>query len=369
MQYCIANRGAASADIKLRFKVAEALADILVLRGRYDRAGAQLEAARSFASDDFSLARVQGKCGDLFFKQGDMVGATSCLEQAICLLRGSLPRGRLSTAFFLLRELSVQVLHTLFPRVYLARFNETGDDQFTLIRLYRRLTYPYFFARSRWHCLCVQLRAMNLAERYPASAELAATYSDHAATISIVPYYSRAFVYAQKSLDIRRNLRDLWGQGNSLHFYGVALYSAAKFDECITRCQDAIELFERVGDYWEINIARYLVAMSMCRLGRNEEAAQIATEMYESGVQLGDVQATAMSLEPWAQRHAKHFRLVTCRGTESSSRRCLVEIVCCVGIYFLPDGEGTNTRNRSGAAVRVRRNHEVRHHQCLGNSS
>ncbi|TMQ31201.1 MAG: hypothetical protein E6K70_23045, partial [Planctomycetota bacterium] len=76
---------------------------------------------------------------------------------------------------------------------------------------------------------------MNLAERYPPTPELAQAYSEHAPAMSLIPYFRRGIAYAQKSLAIRKELGDLWGQGQSLHFYGVVLYASSRFHECIEK--------------------------------------------------------------------------------------------------------------------------------------
>ena len=45
---------------------------------------------------------------------------------------------------------------------------------------------------------------------------------------------------------------DVWGQGQSLHFYGLALYAPSRFEECIEKCREAVRLLERTGDRWEV---------------------------------------------------------------------------------------------------------------------
>src|SRR5439155_10596750 len=137
-------------------------------------------------------------------------------------------------------------------------------------------------------CLWGHLREMNLAERYPPTLELAQAYSEHAPAMTLLPYFSRGLAYAEKSLAIRKDLGDLWGQGQSLHFHGVVLYAASRYAECIDKCREAVRLLERTGDQWEVNIARYQIAASQYRLGNLEEAVAEARRMYQSGIELGD---------------------------------------------------------------------------------
>ena len=89
--------------------------------------------------------------------------------------------------------------------------------------------------------------------------------------MSLIGYYSRGIVYAEKSLEIRRSFGDLWGQGQSLHFYGIVLYAASQFTECVEKSREAVRLLQRTGDYWEMNMARYQMAAALYRLGDHRE--------------------------------------------------------------------------------------------------
>jgi two-component system sensor kinase len=142
---------------------------------------------------------------------------------------------------------------------------------------------------------------MNLAERYQPTPELAQTYAEHAPGLTLVGYLSRAKAYAAKSLEIRRHLGDWWGQGQSLHYYGVVLYANSKFTECIEKCREAIRLLERTGDYWQVHIARYQIAASRYRLGDLAGALEESQANYKSGIELGDEQASGIILDVWVR--------------------------------------------------------------------
>jgi two-component system sensor kinase len=169
------------------------------------------------------------------------------------------------------------------------------------IRLHNRLTYAYWFKRGQVECLWTHLRGINLAERYPPTLELAQAYSIHAPVMSLIPYVSRGIAYAQKSNAIYKSAGDLWGQGQSLHFHGIVLYVASRFEECIEKCRDAERMLERMGDYWEVNIARYHRARSHYRLGDLRAAVVEAKRIHQSGLEIGDVQASGVCLDIWVQ--------------------------------------------------------------------
>jgi two-component system cell cycle sensor histidine kinase/response regulator CckA len=100
---------------------------------------------------------------------------------------------------------------------------------------------------------------------------------------------------------MRKEFGDLWGQGQSLHFYGIVLYAAASLKNCVARCRDAVRLLERTGDYWEVNIARFQIAASLYHMGDLAGAVAEAQRMHQSGLDLGDAQASGISLDVWSR--------------------------------------------------------------------
>ena len=302
-QYRIAERGvAATGDNKARFRILEGLGDVLMLRGRYDASAELFERAAALAEGRIDRAKIRGKLGELAFKRGDMETATRFFEQAMRLLGRYVPR-RLPTFFCLLVwETLVQALHTLFPAWLTGRRgNDPSPEELLCWRLHSRLAHGYWFVRSKVHVLWTHLRGMNLAECYQPTLELAQAYSEHAPAMTLIPYFRRGETYARKSLAIRKSFNDVWGQGQSLAFYSVVLYAGSRFAACVEKGREAIRLLERTGDYWEMHIARYQVAAALYRSGELQSAIQLARQNYESGIKLGDEQASGISLDVWSR--------------------------------------------------------------------
>jgi diguanylate cyclase (GGDEF)-like protein len=299
-QYEIAARGATRPA--LQREIAEGLGDVAMLRGRYDEAGRHFAAARHLCDSDLLAAAIEGKLGELAFKRGDVRNSSELQVRALRLLGQRVPRRTIGFLVMLVWQLLVQVAHCIAPRLFVGRGTPEGADRERLVmRLHSELAHAYWFSSGLVPCAWSHLRGMNLAERYRPTPELAQAYSEHAPATTMVPWCSRGIAYAEKSLSIRRDLGDSWGEGQSLNFYGVVLYAAGRFEDVLEKCYAAVEILERTGDQWEVNTASWNIALALYRLGRMEEAIATAQRVHSAGVALGDDQASGISVGAWAK--------------------------------------------------------------------
>ncbi|HEY3998076.1 MAG TPA: ATP-binding protein, partial [Candidatus Xenobia bacterium] len=298
-QYRIADRGSHDATAAIRREVAEGLGDVLMLQGSYDAAQASLTTALDLAEDDLNRARIEGELGELAFKRGDVAQASRHLETALSRLGRKVPGGTAGWWLACTREAVTQAVHTLLPGLVPGRTPQPTD--LLALRLYSRLAYAYWFHRGRIPCAWAHLREMNMAEHYPPGAELAQAYSEHAPVTTMVGAFARGMRYVGRSLAIRRELGDLWGQGQSLHFQGIVLYAAARYREAIESLREAVRILQRTGDQWEVNTARWHIGYCLYRLGDLTAAVEVARQVYESAQDLGDVQAAGICLGLWAK--------------------------------------------------------------------
>ena len=274
----------------------------MMLRGEYAQAGSVFEEGATLAQDAEEKAQIIGKLAELSRKRGDMESAIQDYETALRTLGNHVPRSRFEFSVQLMKELLVQLLHTCLPRLFVHRLpDEPCSSERLSLRLFSGLAHAYYYGRGKMLVLWAHLRGLNLAEQYPPTPELANVYSEHAPVMALLTLFQRAYRYATKSYDIRKELGDLWGQGQSLHYHGCALYAASKFDECIAKCREAVRLLEGTGDFWQVHIARYQIAASYYHLGEFESAIAEAKKNHESGLALGDEQASGINLEVWAR--------------------------------------------------------------------
>jgi diguanylate cyclase (GGDEF)-like protein/PAS domain S-box-containing protein len=303
-QYRLADQAAQEtlASDETRRRVAEGLGDVLSLRGFYTEASEQLRLARALATDDVSRAQLDWRLGEVDFRCGDVASALAELEQGLRRLGRRVPRRKVALLLATLREMAVQLLHCVLPRLFVGRRSlEGADDELLAIRIYSRLAYVHWFHSGKIPCAWAHLREMNLAERYPPTLELAQAYSEHAPVMTMIPWYRRGIAYAQRSLAIRRSLENVWGGGQSLHFYGVVLYAASRYRESLEKLQEAVRLLERTGDRWEVNTARWHMAFARYRLGELDQAVDQCRRLYRDAMEIGDQAAAGISLSGWSR--------------------------------------------------------------------
>jgi len=301
VHYRMAERGVPDDDVRTRRRIAEGLGDVLVLQGGYDEAERYLADARALVDDRIEAAALEGKLGDLAFKRGDVPRARDHVEGALARLGRPVPRHAVVLLVRLVWELLVQAVHTAVPRTTGRRAAPAPEADALAMRLYSRLAYVYWFVSGRVPCAWSHLRGMNLAERYPPSAELAQAWSEHAPVMTMVPWISRGERYARRSLEVRTALGDVWGQGQSLGFLGVVLYAGSRYDEAQAACEDALRLLQRTGDRWEANTAQWHVAMCHYRTGRLADAAAVAQEVHAAARAIGDATSSGISLSVLAR--------------------------------------------------------------------
>jgi signal transduction histidine kinase/tetratricopeptide (TPR) repeat protein len=302
LNYRIAERGAEGADTSTRYRIAAGLGDVLMLRGRYDESQQQLELAQHLAEDRVEQARTWARLGELAFKRGKGDEGNAALEKGLRLLGRWVPGSEATLGLAAVWEIAVQAGHTLLPQLWLARraLDDSAEDMLA-VHLYSRLAYSYWYQRGRMAVLWAHLREMNIAERYPPTPELAQAYSEHSPVATVLPWYQRAISYVDKSLAMRRRMGDVWGQGQSLHFYGLAMYCTGRFEECIDRIREAVRLLARTGDPWEVNNAHFQAVMALYRLGRLKEALASAQQLHQAALAIDDRYAVRLSLEAWGK--------------------------------------------------------------------
>ena len=307
-QYRIALNGSSKESAGIRFRVLEGLGRVLMLRGRYEEASVQFEAARALSTDNISSARIDGKLGALAFKQGDMRPAGDHLKKALRALNQPPPNNFPALLLAIAKEGTTQLLHTIFPTQFVGRHDvesERGRLDLSRARLLDDFTYVCWYSLGMELCLWSHLKQLNLAERYPPTAELAKVYSMHSVVINGLPLPNRAIDYAERSQVIWKDRGDLWGQGQALSFQSFAHWVLGQPEKAIETSSRAVELLDQAGDVWEGNMARLMNTWSLYHTGDLKAAYEQVQRVVATGHEVGDYASLAIAYCFWMQINAK----------------------------------------------------------------
>lgn len=293
----IAWKGVPESDTKQRSKIAEQIGNVLMLSGKYEYSDKWFQQAEETAESTTNRARIMAQRGELAFKRGDKSGSVVLLEKSMKLLKLSIPRSFFSIVLYLLWELLVQVCHSIFPSIFLHRKKVATDRDRMNWRMYSRLAHCFWYTKSSPIVLWAHLAGLNRAETGPKTRELAQAWSEHAPVMSLIPWYERGANYSSRSLQIRSELTDVWGEGQSRNYFSILLYSTSRYEKCIRQARTAEEILLRTGDYWELNVARYQRAASLYRLGHLKEAYELACKTRLDAIKVGDYQSSGDILD------------------------------------------------------------------------
>ena len=337
----IASRSASvPADQATRYQIAEGLGDVLMLRGRYEEAARQTEAARRAGrwGHRQGADRRQARRTRLQARRhenGDR-GHRTCLE----LLGHKVPQWSggvfVSSAFGKCSCKSCTPASRVFSWAA-NKSSRTWRSSSSSIRLHNRLTYAYWFGRGQ-----DPLPLDPPARHEPGRAailprsELAQAYSIHAPVMSLMPYFSRGIAYAQKSFAIYKSLGDLWGQGQSLHFMASSSMwrrgSRSASRNAARRCG----CWSEPGTTGRSTSPAIITALSLYRLGDLAGAVAEARRIHRSGLELGDIQASGDSAStcgcgpPAARSIRRRCRTELQRPREDV--RCSAQVMLAEGV-------------------------------------
>jgi signal transduction histidine kinase len=298
-QYEIARRGMTSASVTTRASVLVGLGEVLLLLGRYEEAQRTLESALSLATASEPRAHIENLLADIDLNRGDARGAAERIASALRRLGYRVPRRLAWFALAGLWQLIVQAAHTLLPSLFVGRGRPPTRSEATVLQLHSRLAYALYYTGtipSVW----AQLRELNLAERRGPGPELAQAWSNHAILAAALPLFSRALRYAERALALRRQLGDVWGEGQALHFKARVEYGASRFTPAIESARHAMRLLESAGDRWEYDDAAAVDALSHFALGDLTIAVALARKLYRAADEIGDAHPRALALQLWA---------------------------------------------------------------------
>lgn len=294
----------ATADPAIRHRIHLGLGLVHMLRGRYGTAERYLTAAHGEVitlDDEIATARVSIALEELAFKSGRFIDSGPWRAAAAEALGVHLPREGQSLRWSAAREVAMTLVSHVHRRP--SRRAARRRRQSLIARLHNRVGYTWFFTSARTWPAWSMLRARRFAIKAGDQAEFAQAESSIAAFIAVFMPRARrlAVALARRAVRLRETPADAWGHAQSLHFLGLTLNAAGRYQEATVAFNEAWDSFEAVGDRWEAHAAQWQRAQCLFRLGRLREAADLARGTYEAASGIGDQISAGSALAVWAR--------------------------------------------------------------------
>ncbi|MFH2034255.1 MAG: protein kinase [Candidatus Margulisiibacteriota bacterium] len=232
----------------------EKLADVYALLGEYDESIAKYRSLTPFLPARLQRARIYRKIGKQFFEKGDHFRSIENYEEGLKVLGRRQPKSIWGARISLVIQAAIQTLHSFFPSILKRQRLKGNEEALEAGWLYCGLGYVWYFIDLEKD-LEAHLKAMNMAELTGDRQLLAQVYSEHGPIIASIPMLDRALRYEEKSLEIRRQLNDEWGIGETLCHLGMVCFNRGEYDRSVEYLLDASKRLIKVGDFWMATLA------------------------------------------------------------------------------------------------------------------
>ncbi len=308
----------------MRLTIAEGLADVLLLRGKYTETLEWLDKGASLSKEPLDKARIQEKISVTYYKRGETGPAIRSVLKGLAYIGRTPPQWALTTIINTLWELFIQFLHTLFPRLFIG----TAKAPLTAlqrqeIRLLEEMLYPLYFECRAIDGMNIHLKALNLVERYGSCPDLARAYAEHGMYMGLISWYSRGKIYGRKAIEVSEREGDLARKANSIHFLAVIEQAASEYHESLSHFAEAATLAAKLGDRWESHMIDCNIGYVYYRLGNLHQSIETSRTVFYEAMSVDNVQAAGPALSAWAKASGGAIPL---GAIEAIEQRAIIDI-------------------------------------------
>ncbi|MBF0486326.1 MAG: protein kinase [Candidatus Omnitrophica bacterium] len=275
----------------------EGLVSVYLTIGRNDES---IEIARQILplkKDALDKARVYEQMGVAYFKKGVWKDCEDNLTKALNLLGEKLPQTKLQVVLGILKEIFIRVMYLMFPRLLLHKKNKApAVEDIEKEWCFLRLTWVYILSDLLKYVRST-LRMVNLAEmKVGKSKELAIGTGMYGTLIMSIPMSKKSIALQEKTLSLRKELKDDWGVAQSLQFFGWNYMLIGDYHKSIAYFQESLTAFQRIGDQWEEGMTAQSKGMSHLDLADFSGATECFSRYRQITEKMKDSYGTSSSM-------------------------------------------------------------------------
>jgi signal transduction histidine kinase/tetratricopeptide (TPR) repeat protein/tRNA A-37 threonylcarbamoyl transferase component Bud32 len=321
----------------------EELAKIYLTIGKNDEAILIANHLLNSIVDRNVKARLFKTIGIAYFKKGDWVNCEENLLYALNLLDEKVPKNFI-IILFCIKEYLIYVLNDIFAKYgpHKKKELEIIEKKKEIIWIYITLSWMYILSNVK-KFLYTTIRIMNISKSNIAcTKEAAISIVAYASICMVIPFSKKAVKYHNKSLNLRKNLKDEWGEAQSLQLLGFTYAWSNNHNESISKFEQSMNLFKKVGDLWELGMVLNGLSFEYYYIADYIKSLNYLNQYLQLSRKINDINGTYTALTNITQNHIElgdlflaekelSQLLISCKNNPSLECRALIKM----GILYM----------------------------------
>ncbi|MCK5242276.1 SpoIIE family protein phosphatase [bacterium] len=267
----------------------EDLGQVYLTSGNHDAAIKTFKQLVPFKKKAEDKALLQRHICTTYFKMGEFRLSEVESIKGLALLGEIMPESKLGIVGGVLKELIVHLFYTCFPKVFTRQSGQSVQPKYSAMAwIYFTMAWIYVLTNIK-KFVFTALRALNISEKMLGkSREAGFCMAGFGCMCMAIPKFKTAIKYHFKALDMRKELGDLWSQGQSHQFLGHCYQWKGELQTSIKHFEESLEKFYKAGDMWEIGMSLNGLGNDYLHLGQFEKAIKSYQEYLEISTKIKD---------------------------------------------------------------------------------
>ncbi len=235
------------------------LVSIFRFKGDYHKAIEHLNKVLTLEDNHLRTIKALENIAICYFESGKKSKAINSFNDAIKLLNNKIPVSKTGLKLSYYKQRFLQFLHKKFTKFFTGKiaYKNISELHVTTIELCINLAF-YYYKEDRQDITTYILIGLNLSERINNKEKLALLYSmyGYRHALKPMPETDTAFYYLEKGLNMAEEISKKKNFKSTLatcsRLIGMVCYFFNKIPMAIKHLERAIELYEELGNKWEI---------------------------------------------------------------------------------------------------------------------
>ncbi len=261
--------------------------------------------------------------GNAYFKKGDLKNGEKNMAMGLNMLGEKLPGSRAAVILSLAKELSIHLLRSFLPILFIRkgkhRFRPEDEE---IVLIYDRLFWTYVLSdMTRFLRVC--FRVMNLARaRMEGGRGYVKALMMYGALWAGLLYYQKTISIIPLVQKIEEGYKDEWGAAQNQQLFGYVYTWKGDYAASVNYFSQSMEKFQRIGDVWELAQSVNGIGYSYRYLGDYCKSIESFYSYLELSKKIKDSVGISSS-------RVVSFKLLYRNGKLSGGRGTCNNIPCC----------------------------------------